>query len=153
MSNSFLCAKGTVIRRGTASSRYMLDGLSSNNATPVIIDGVSTNESDLVMPIVLLGGQKILYSFGEDFGNVTVSGRVFLGPSSDGMQEAAKPIIEWYVAKRISKSKNYVKVSTLGSSRALAMYVVGLQLAVPDNVFNIQPFVVSGILVDLPKSS
>lgn len=153
MGQLFLCTRGTVIRTGSSTTgAYRIDGLALRDGDyPIIIDGVDISESDMVMPVALLGGKKILYSFGEDFGDVTINGRVLLGPVDRGTaSERLVSLIRWFRANRVSASKTPIKVSILHESKSVRVYVVGMKMGAPDPQYNIQPFTIIGLLVPLP---
>jgi len=113
----------------------------------LLIMSVSPQETDVVSPVVTLENTKILYSFGSNFGNITISGMVLLGKSgSPG--KSLKTIIDFFETRRVSKKSE--AVSVMGPSVGWRVFLTGLQIGEADSVNNTQSFQLSGIIAE-PK--
>ena len=152
MSSCFFSARGTVfsfaVGGKSAEGFYALKPPISNTDTgnsPVLIDGVELSDVDLVAPMPLLSGFKVLYTFGTDFGNVVIHGRVLLGPTADTAASIGN-VINYFNAYRISKSPTqYIQVSIPGS-KAYNVFLTGLALGLPDPMYHTQPFALTGLI-------
>lgn len=145
MSAIFSSAKGCVYipdRKGGGGS-YRLSGMpGGSNESPILILGASLTDIDVVLPVTTLNNLKILYTFGEGFGNVSVMGLVLLG--SGGSSASMGAVTSWFRSNRVSKGKHTADLSFPGG--AYRMYITGFGLGDPDPQFNIQPFVVYGLI-------
>lgn len=128
-------------KKGTAF--YKVEGLTTGQKkNPILITGVTVKDSDVVMPVITLENTKILYTFGSDFGEVVISGLILLG-SADDKSQAMGDLIKFFQEKRVSKSKNTVKVSGPSKS-SWAIFLNGMTIGDADPTYNIQTFAISG---------
>ena len=154
MGSCFFSARGTVFAysMGSKSSKgfYALKPPISQTDTgnsPVLIDGVELSDVDLVAPMPLLSGFKVLYTFGTDFGNVVIHGKVLLGPTADTAASMGN-VIAYFNAYRISNSPpQYIQVSVPGA-KAYNVFLTGLAMGLPDPMFHTQPFALTGLIAD-----
>lgn len=151
MSSSILCARGTVLSYGSKSKGiYDIAGLTTKKGDyPLLIDSVTFGKKDIMLMMSCLNNVKVIYSFGQDFGNVAILGKILLGPiAGGGKSEHMRGLLNWFETNRSSKKKKPVSVSILGQERAEKFYLQSLQLGDPVTEFHIQPFVISGILLE-----
>jgi hypothetical protein len=149
--SDYLCARGTVINglpRGSAGI-YAVEGLESKKGDyPLLITGISWDKRDLLLPVACLNGVKVIYSFGEGFGQVLVRGQILLGPQvGQGSTSHLQGLIDWFQSKRSAKGKRPVKLSILRSG-AVRAYLNSLQIADADPQFHVQNFALGGVLVE-----
>lgn len=118
------------VKRQATGAGYALAGLRS--APPIIIQGATFSDRDLVLPVNCLNGKRFLYAFGKQFGSGTLLGVALLGMTG-------VPNLNLYVqALRTSSGANKATLSTpLGGYR---VFVTGFGLGMPDVDYNIQPF-------------
>jgi hypothetical protein len=149
--NDYLCARGTVVNGlpKNAAGIYAVAGLESKKgAYPLLITGISWGKRDLLLPVACLNGVKVIYSFGEGFGDVVVRGQILLGPQAgQGSTSHLQGLIDWFQSKRSAKSKAPVKLSILRSG-AVRAYLTSLQIAEADSQFHVQNFAMGGVLVE-----
>ncbi len=121
---------------GTGAGAYALSGLQSS--VPILITGAQVMDTDLILPVVCLNGVRIVYAFGQNFGEAGVNGLALLGSGGANNAESLKSFVD---GKRTSAGGTTAYLSTpLGGFK---VYVTGLSLGSPDSDFQIQPFVIT----------
>lgn len=150
MSDIFASAKGCVYAPNAQSSKgfYSVDGLNSGTKeSPILIVGVDSKDTDIILPVSMLDKTKIIYTFGKNFGALSILGKILLGPS--GSSSSLKTVMSWFEQHRISENRGSpTNLSFPGGSQKV--YVYGLQLSPADPEFHIQPFAIVG-MVATPK--
>lgn len=125
------------IPRQAVGSGVALAGLSSG--PPILLRGVSLQDSDINLPVTTLSGRRFMYNFGKHISPGVISGLALLGygHSVTGLSRAIE-------ALRTSSGNGLTSLSTpLGGWR---VFVTGFSMAEPDHEFNLQPF---GIHINL----
>lgn len=125
--------------------------ITSDQGSPVFIQSINTLQADIVSPVVTLDGFKILYTFGTNFGNMSIIGDILLGPSTDQATGFGN-VLSWFEANRVTKLQGPVNVNVPGS-QAFKAYIHGLNIGTLDKDLNIQPFVLVGIVAEPPGAS
>lgn len=131
------------------SGFYTVEGLQAKKGQgdALLIMSVSPQKSDVVAPVITLENTRILYSFGANFGNITVSGMILLGKS--GVPGTSlSTIVNFFEKYRVSKSPSPVKVS--GPGVGWNVFFTGLNIGEADSVSNSQSFALTGIIAE-PK--
>lgn len=131
------------------SGFYTVEGLQAKKGPgdALLIMSVSPQKSDVVAPIITLENTRILYSFGANFGNITISGMILLGKSGSPGQ-SLKTVVDFFESKRVSKSTSPISVT--GPSTAWKVFLTGLNIGEADSVNNTQSFALTGIIAE-PK--
>lgn len=131
------------------SSFYRIEELQAPKGPgdALLIMSVSPTKSDIVSPVVTLENTKILYSFGSNFGSISISGMLLLGKSGVPGQ-CLKVLIDFYEEHRVSKTTSPINVA--GPSTAWKVFLTGLQIGEADSTYNTQGFVLSGVIAE-PK--
>lgn len=147
----FVPGKGCVYSPtgGSGGGWYKLDGLEGGGgggagSGPVLLLGAQLTDSDLVYPVTALGNVKILYTFGQRFGDAQITGAVLCGPAGTGGGKFGK-VISFFESKRVSVSQTPVNLSVPGG-KSYRIYLTGLGLAEPDPELHVQPFVLYGLV-------
>ena len=149
MSQIFASCRGAVYTSGSGGGGgwYKLEGLSSSSVTtPILLQGAQLTDSDQVLPVSALGNVKILYPFGQNFGDVQVTGNVLVGPVAGG-GAAFNTVVQFFQNNRVTQRLSPVSLSIPGG-KAYKIYIVGLGLSEPDAQYHIQPFLIHGMLAD-----
>lgn len=149
MAENFFPSRGCVYAVNTGNGGagfYQLEGLKTggSGASPVLITGADFDANDIVSPHAALNNKRILYVFGEDFGNVSVYGMLLLGQAA-GEATAMRTLMSWFLNNKVSVKEGPVNLSVPGNK--FAMYVHGIKLAGVDPEFNTQQFSIVGIRV------
>lgn len=127
------------------SGFYDLDPpLRGNADAPILIDGVDGGDQDIVFPVVTLDDKKFLYTMGEDFGRITITGMALLGKAEQGGQ-AFSTVVSYFNTHRVSRSKEPISVSYPGKV-SQKVYPYALIVAKPDPEFHIQFFQIQAII-------
>lgn len=141
--------RGSVYRvnpvQGQAGDRgfFDIEGLKpkKGDGDAVLINSVSPNESDVVLPVITLENTRILYSFGANFGDVTISGMILLGKAGSPGTSLSQ-VIDFFKQKRVSSNKEAVKVTGPGTN--WKVFLTGLTVSDADPVINSQTFAFTG---------
>lgn len=104
----------------------------------ILLNGGDLDDGDIVSPVCTLAGNKILYTFGSDWGKSSVSGIVLLGESSGGGAPLAS-LAAWFRNNRVSKKPQPLALSGPGNI-SWSVFVTRMVLAPPDPEINVQPF-------------
>jgi hypothetical protein len=132
---------------------YSLEGLQTGQTSGtvsgvILLQGVDLRVGDIIQPVVTLENTKVLYTFGSDFGNVSIGGEILLGPAN---AEANSPsfnlITSYFDTNRVAISQKPVKLSMPGS-KSYFVYLQGLSIGRVDPEFHIQPFAFAGIIAE-----
>ncbi len=128
---------------------YRVDGLEAKKGPGDALINMSVRpaKNDLVLPVITLENTRILYSFGANFGNITISGMLLLGKSGEPGQ-CLKTLIDFFDSNRVSKSSSSINVS--GPSSSWKVFLTGLEVGEGDSVNNTQSFAMTGVIAE-PK--
>lgn len=153
---SLFSARGCVyaFNQGSGQTRgfYALNPqLAGESTSPVLILGISVNDEDIVLPKPTLDKFKILYSFGQGFGQVQIQGLALLGPSGGGGGSAVAKVTEYFQAHRTSSSAEPIGVSLPGRV-AYRVYLTALAVGQTDAQFHTQQFLIGGLLAGTPNT-
>jgi hypothetical protein len=148
MSELFIPSKGCVYiarRSRTGSGFYDLKPvLRGYENAPILLDGVDGGDQDIVFPVVTLDDKKFLFSMGEDFGKLSITGMACLGKSEQGGKSFAS-VVSYFQRHRVSRSSAPITISFPGNVSQKA-YPYSLVVAKPDAEFHIQYFQIQAIV-------
>lgn len=158
MSQTLFPSKGCVYlvdrSEGNTAGYYSIEGLETGGKGPsvILIDDIKSEASDIINPVVTLGGGKMLYRFGSDFGAMSIVGAVLLGPSASGTTgvEAYSNLIEFFEANRVSAKKEPTALSLPGGV-ARKVHLYSMTIGDTDPVFHVAQFMIGAITADLPE--
>lgn len=148
MATNYFPSRGCVYKiDGGGSSKAFISlnpALTGSAQSPIILESSSITQKDLVVPKPTLGKNKVLYSFGEDFGEVRIGGAILLGEV--GKSAAGfSPVTGYFQSNRTSTKKSPISVSV--GQKAFQFYLTALVVGELDSQYNIQRFVLSGVQV------
>lgn len=115
--------------------------------SPVLIMNISIGQSDITSQVPCLDNFKVIYVFGQNFGNVGINGIVLLGRDGDLQRDGVEQIRDFFNRNRVSKKLDPIRISV--SNNGYLVYLTGLQIGAIDPHFHILPFAMSGILLDV----
>ncbi len=144
-------AKGCVIRinRGDGQPLFALDPeLRGYEDAPIVIDGPDISLQENVFTAATLDDKQFLYTFGSDFGNAAVTGRVLLGRSVS-RRNALQPLISYYESNRIGARKLPIGM-TLPGDAARKFALTALTISRPDPEFHTVVYAFRGTFVNPP---
>lgn len=122
-------------------STVQLEGL--NDFTfPIIFSEPQQVDKELVGPMPCLENVRILYTFGSNFGEVSIMGEMLLGTAP--IDTGAKAIREWYGKNRISVRKTPLSCTTV-SGNDFMLFVTGFQIGQANAELNTLLFSISGL--------
>jgi hypothetical protein len=138
----FTVPKGCVQKQSVytgGQSGFELEGApKGDEARPIIIRNCNFSTEDIILPVSTLSSEKILYTFGQDFGQLQILGTVFLGTAGEGTPGLG-PIIDFYNEKRVDVSKTPVFFSMPGEV-GYAVYITSLVISQADPDLNTHDF-------------
>lgn len=147
-------AKGCVhyVRRDNSENFYAINPpLKGSEKSPIIIDGAETVNKDSVFAVSTLDDKQFLYTFGKDFGDYVISGRILLGESTNG-SEGMRPLVTWFKTNRLTNRTRPIYLAEPGG-KAVAVAITQLAIGRPDPQFNIQVFSIRGLLIEPPAAN
>lgn len=119
---------------------------SGSKESPILIDGVDLVDRDIIYPVTTVENLKVIYTFGTDYGEVTINGTCLLGSAAvAGGGGSFSSVKAYFETNRISRTRRPIKVSLPGT-RAYNVYLRDFGVGMPDPQFNIQPFSFRGLL-------
>lgn len=128
---------------GGGAGFFKVDGLeaSGDDGSALLVNSVSLKDQDVVLPVITLENTRILYSFGSDFGDISVSGMLLLGKAGGSSQVLSK-LVDFFQSNRVSKNPSAVSVT--GPGTGWNMFLVGLVVQDAEATTHIQPFQLIG---------
>lgn len=109
---------------------------------------VTLQNGEIVIPVVAMDGARFLYTFGENFGNMSLVGVVLHG-SHDTIGEPVVDLQSWYAKNRISENPTGVNLS-FGAYKT-RVFVTNLEFSGADPNSNSQNFIISCYAAERPK--
>ncbi len=162
---AILSARGSFYRVALDSSQapglYAVAGLnrpetgsaatgSAASNFPILISGVSTTQSDIISQVSCLENVKVLYTFGQNFGQLFIRGEVLMGAADQINNGALKQIEDFFWTHRVSKRLLPVAVSV--ADNAFYVYLTGLEVHDVLADVHVLPFVLFGVMLDLSRN-
>ena len=141
---------------GASKAFYDVDNLTINPdqtspQSPILLTGVQFRDSDIVGRVPCLNNYKVYYSFGQNFGDISIAGEVFLGPLGGVKTDGVNRLRNFFAKYRVSVYNKPIMVSIV--DKAYYVYLEGLQIMAIDAMFHIMPFVMFGTLVDISRTA
>ena len=146
---TLLSSRGTIFIANSeaGSGKFVLfPELKVTETSIPLIRDILIDDRDIVAKVACLDDMKVIYSFGKDFGSVTIMGECLLGSdcksyTSDG------DVADYFEENRISNKLEAIAFSIAGA-RAYDFYLTGLQFLNYDPEYNILPFILTGAMID-----
>lgn len=88
-----------------------------------LVTGCEQTKEDIVLPVVALDSHRTLFSFGKNFGQLTLTVTVYLGCPSCGNSDILQKLSKGFDAICVSKFKKPIDVSIAGD-KAYPCYVL-----------------------------
>ena len=138
---------------GSSGSMYKVPGLSE--VPGILLAGVNIADKEDAALQKTLKGEKVLYSFGSDYGSVTISGELlFGGAKSDNTKsnstvkglELYKTLTAWYQENKVSAKKAAIPISIAGD-QAFQCFILSLTIGTPNAELQTLPFTITGVKV------
>lgn len=152
MPEQFISTKGCVIvpSRKDSQGWYRLDGLDSGSEeAPILVLGAQVADTDIVFPMTAIGDIQIVTVFGRKIGDIQILGTVLCG-TADTQGDSFGEVVQFFQANRVSKKMGPTRLSMPGGSNYNVL-IHGLGLSQPDGQYNVQPFIIYGMIASPPK--
>lgn len=124
---------------------------SATDQMPILFTGMNISHRDVTGQMLCLNNVKVFYSFGQNFGDVSIAGEILLGNFGDRLKakQAFKAFLDFFWKYRVSKYLAPVTVSAVDES--FLVYLVGIDFGdiIPD--IHVLPFILHGTLIDIDR--
>lgn len=117
--------------------------------SPILLTSIEFNQVDITSQVPCLNNVKVFYSFGQNFGQVVISGEVLLGPLGNLSYDGVNRLVGFFWKHRVSVLKKPVAISVANNS--YFVYLTGLRIGQVNADFHILPFVMFGTLLDIER--
>lgn len=136
------------VAEGKSVNAIKFDGFdsifkNSKNSPPVLLEDVQITENDVTLPVVALDDKRVLYSFGQNFGQAAVRGTIYLHGCSSITQKM-KQLKSAFDSKRVAKAKKPVNLSAYNVS--VKVYPIAITFSNADPVKMSIGFTIEGII-------
>ena len=153
MSEIFEC-RGRVFEvnvkgQAKASFHALQPAIKASKESPVLIMSADTSDSAAVTPLSALNDHRILYLHGRNFSPISINGLVLLGSGESGNGSGYKAVTAWFETNVVTSLQAPITVSVPGKT-GLKVFVIGLNWGATDQNFHIKPFVISGLIANIP---
>jgi hypothetical protein len=113
-------------------------------AYAIIFTGFTLNEQEVTAKVSCLNDQRVMYTFGKGFGDISVSGEVLCGaPEDQGGGEQA--LVEYYETNRVGVLKSPITLSGPKGFTA-EFFLTGLTISQYNTQLEILNFRFNGVL-------
>lgn len=139
--------RGHVFKAGDSEETFKLSpDLAGSAESPILLQAVNITTNVVHTPVLCLDGTKIIYVFGEDFGDISVGGLARLGKGGVG---GALAEVTSYFKKNaaIDGSAKTVSVSLPGNA-SYKFYLLGAVIQDPNPELQYFPFMLTGKIVE-----
>ena len=120
----------------------------THDSTAVIFTGYTMKENEIVAKAACLNDNRVLYTFGKGFGDITISGEALMGPAY--IHSNFEGVLQtYYELNRASVGGGGAHVSlssTQGGGMALPFFLVGMSVNGYDPTLEILSFSLIGVL-------
>jgi hypothetical protein len=126
-------------------------GSDSTSVPPVLLTGIDFNQMDITSEMPCLNNVKVFYTFGQNFGQVQITGEVLLGSLGETQQHnrGFRLIRDFFWQHRVSVTRKPIAVSI--ASEGYFVYLKGLKIGQIDPNYHILPFAMFGTLLDINR--
>lgn len=113
----------------------------------VLIRAVDLQQSDIISQMAGLNNFKVVYTFGQAFGQTSIFCELLLGRNSELKKEAVTFLENFFNTYRVSVFQRPISVSV--ADQAKFVYLTGLSVGRVEEEFNVLPFILTGTVLDL----
>lgn len=136
----------TVSEIGGGKGFYALDEL---KASDVLVLGSDLSIGDIASPLTTLNRDRIMYSFGVDWGRAEIQGLVLLGEGgAAGEGDSLTALIDFFNKHRLANADKPCSLSIPGD-KAFNVWLHRLTIGLPDPQFHTQPFSISATVDEI----
>lgn len=156
----FLNMRGAYVRVRISNTQspglYAIDELERfqsnlSNSSPILLTSIQYRQRDIVSQMPCLDNIKVIYAYGQDFGEITIQGEILLGPLGDINTQGAQRVLDFFAEHRVSRKFGPVAVSAVSST--YLVYLTGIKMGAVDPELHIQPFSLFGTLWDANRET
>ena len=139
--------RGHVFKAGEDQDTFKLSpALTGSDTSPILLQAVNIASNVVHTPVLCLDGTKIVYVFGEDFGDISVGGLALLGKGGVGV--ALAEVAAYFKANAaVDGNAKTVSVSLPGNV-SYKFYLLGAVIQDPNPELQYFPFMLTGKIVE-----
>tara|TARA_B100002019_G_scaffold291014_1_gene310052 strand:- start:572 stop:1036 length:465 start_codon:yes stop_codon:yes gene_type:complete len=151
--SDYMPARGTVyLVKGKGNKKYKLDpdpftnegGPGDTLSYGIIFTGYQLTEQEITAKIACLNDQRVMYTFGKGFGDITINGEVLCG-ATDGSGGGEKALLDYYEENRVNIKKEALTLSGPKGFTA-EFFLTGLTIVQYNTQLEILNFRFQGVL-------
>lgn len=150
---NMLTARGTIyLVTGKGTAKYKIEpslfeaGEPDNPDYAILFTGYTFMEQEVVAKVSCLNDQRVMYSFGKGFGDLSILGEVLCG-NYKAAKGAEKVLSEYYEENRVHSLEAPIKFSG-PENFAKEFYLVGMQIMQYNTAYEILSFRLNGVLAE-----
>lgn len=139
--------RGHVFKVGDSEETFALSpNLEGTEESPILLQSVQI-KSDIVHTSVLcLDGTKILYVFGQEFGDISVGGLALLGKG--GVGDALAEVYDYFKTNAAVDGTSEPVSASLPGNVSYKFYLLGIMIQDPNPELQYFPFTLTGKIVE-----
>jgi hypothetical protein len=142
----FLACRGTVFivktAGGSERSFKLRPGLVGTDESPILLQHLNLTTRAVDLPVNTLDGFRILYVFGEAWGEISIGGMALLGAGGAG--DALAKVVDLYNNYGVGKGSDKTMQASLPGGKSCSFYLTGLMIGEPDPELQYFTFAYSG---------
>lgn len=138
MQSFFPQAANTIVVKKTGKSGFInLDFLETvkaeankcNGPGIILYQDIRFSDGDITLPIVALGNKRLMYTFGKNFGTVSITGTIYNATGKDSVKlDSLSKVYEEFMKARVSEGLVAVNLS-LSSGFKCKVFITSFSLA------------------------
>jgi hypothetical protein len=131
------------------SELFEAKGANKSCTSGIIIQNAAVKYSDTVIPVVGTDDVRVLYTFGKNFGQISVTGLIFMGATDKEPAEYASKLLQKFNETSVSAQQTPSTVSGPGLGQNTKVYWISLDLPTADADKNTIQFALNGIIAPI----
>lgn len=141
--------KGSIWGLDGFRSLFKPKGAKKSCTSGIIIHNVTVKYSDTVIPVVGTDDARVLYTFGKNFGQISVTGTIFIGATDKKPAEYSSKLRQKFNKSSVSARQKPCTVSGPGLGKNTKAYWISLDFPTSDADKNTMQFVLNGIIAPI----
>lgn len=152
--DGILLGRGEVHKIGKEGASYVkIPGLElgAKDGSYISVQDIASSDADICSPVITVGGRNVIYEFGQNFGEISITLKLYMGCVLEKSSSLLTQVTNWYKDNRISKKKTPIQISIAEDSIAYKVYIHVMSLGQADAAFNTQIITFRGYIAPLPQ--
>lgn len=115
----------------------------------IIIQDVQPKYGDISVPVAGVDDVRVLYTFGQQFGQISVKGLILMGSTDKKSEDYASELLQKFNKVRLSSDPIPYTVSGPGLGTNTRVYWTGLSFPSSDADKNTMTFILTGLIAPI----